>query len=735
MKFLFCCEFYHPSVGGVQEVMRQLAERMVQRGHQVTVATTQLKVETFKEWNGVKIEHFTVSGNEARGFVGDVEHYRDFVLSFPADAILIKAAQQWTFDALFPVLDQIKVRKVFIPCGFSGLYDPIYRDYFERLPEILAKFDRLIFYANRYRDIDYCRAHGLTKLSFIPNGASESEFKNVEPSPDFRKHLGIAEDSFIFSTVGSRTGVKGHKEIAEAFVQLKTNGKRVTLVLNGNYNIAPAADAPNTKQPLGRTLSYFASRAINFVSREGIYRALRRAAGMAIRSFKKRFDQETPEDPLIKYVRLVAHDQSKQVLITNLPRGEVVDLFKASDLFVFASNIEYSPLVLYEAAAAGTPFLTIPVGNSQEIAEITGAGIVCPATKDSYGYSHVDPPTLAEAMAAAMNNPSLLARLGLAGRKSWEERFTWEKIASQYEAILSVDAVPSKLDARPLISVLLPVFNGGKMLARAVHSILSQTLKDFELIVINDGSTDKAVSEIQAFGHPRIHIIGDATRRGLAVRLNEGINTARGKYIARMDADDVAFAGRFEKQVAFLEANSDIDLVGCRAIAFRDLPGGGHDLIGLLPFAARHENICARPWRGFPLAHPTWMGRADWFRRFRYAMPEIKRAEDQELLLRSHEASRFACLPDVLLAYRQDKFDLSKTLIARRYLLLAQESYFMKRQLWSQALLALSAGVVKIGVDVLAAVPGWDRLFFMRMGEKIPETKRREWQDAMSETL
>ena len=115
MNFLFCCEFYAPSVGGVQEVIRQIAERMIKRGHQVTIATTALESRDFKELNGVKIEEFVVSGNLVNGYSGEIDRYRDFVVNFPCDSLLIKAAQQWTFDALWADLVKIKARKIFIP--------------------------------------------------------------------------------------------------------------------------------------------------------------------------------------------------------------------------------------------------------------------------------------------------------------------------------------------------------------------------------------------------------------------------------------------------------------------------------------------------------------------------------------------------------------------------------------------------------------------------------------------
>ena len=119
MRILFCCEFYAPSIGGVQEVMRQVAERLVQSGHQVTVATSKLSGRHFESLNGVQIKEFAVSGNLVRGIFGDEESYRNYVVDGDFEVVMIKAAQQWTFDALWPVLESIKIPKVFIPCGFS----------------------------------------------------------------------------------------------------------------------------------------------------------------------------------------------------------------------------------------------------------------------------------------------------------------------------------------------------------------------------------------------------------------------------------------------------------------------------------------------------------------------------------------------------------------------------------------------------------------------------------------
>ena len=121
--------------------------------------------------------------------------------------------------------------------------------------------------------------------------------------------------------------------------------------------------------------------------------------------------------------------------MTNFPRQELIQAYMASDLFVFASNIEYSPLVLFESAAAGIPFLTVDVGNSVEIANWTQSGEICPSERDERGYTRVSPDILAGKMTEMMSNVPMLREMGIRGKRNWSERFTWHKIAIQYEQI------------------------------------------------------------------------------------------------------------------------------------------------------------------------------------------------------------------------------------------------------------------------------------------------------------
>ena len=422
MRILFCCEFYAPSVGGVQEVMRQVAERLVKAGHQVTVATSALKDRHFESLNGVQIKEFAVSGNLVRGIFGEDDSYRDYVVNGNFDAVMIKAAQQWTFDALWPVLDDITIPKIFIPCGFSGLYEPAYVEYFLAMPKILGKFNHLVFYASHYRDIDFARSHGLSNFSIIPNGASEIEF-GVTPDSTFRQRHKIANNSFVFMTVGSFTGLKGHLDLVKAFSNMAIpEGKHATLILNGN-------DCSNVRIKGVRLLGQFYGIAKAY----GWKYAFKHGLKLGLwRLGVKISNTNTPQETASKTNKQF---KDRYVIISNFARAELVQAYMATDLFTFASNVEYSPLVLFEAAAAGTPFLTVDVGNSKEIAAWTGAGIMCPSYKDEKGYTRVDEAVLAHAMEQSMLDKPKLAELGAIGRRSWKEKFTWEKISHQYEQI------------------------------------------------------------------------------------------------------------------------------------------------------------------------------------------------------------------------------------------------------------------------------------------------------------
>lgn len=233
----------------------------------------------------------------------------------------------------------------------------------------------------------------------------------------------------------------------------------------------------------------------------------------------------------------------------------------------------------------------------------------------------------------------------------------------------------AEIAASPLLTVAMPIFNAGHHLRLAVLSIVCQSFGDWELLLIDDGSTDNAVESLSDIEDPRIRIIRDGLNKGLAARLNEAIDMARGRYFARMDQDDVSYPERFAQQLALLQGDSVLDVVAASAITISD----ENKMTGLLPCPLSHEAICARPWQGFCFAHPIWMGNTAWFKKFKYAVPGPFFCEDQELLLRSYSESRFGAVAEILFAYRvREVRNLPRVLKTRWTFLQIQARHFIR---------------------------------------------------------
>ncbi|HRZ42495.1 MAG TPA: glycosyltransferase family 2 protein [Bacteroidales bacterium] len=116
----------------------------------------------------------------------------------------------------------------------------------------------------------------------------------------------------------------------------------------------------------------------------------------------------------------------------------------------------------------------------------------------------------------------------------------------------------------PVLSIMMPVYNGARYLRPAVESLLHQTFTDFELIVVDDGSTDNSMEIVASFSDPRIRILRNGDNRGIVYSRNRALAEARGRYLASFDADDIAHPRKFERQIRFLEEHPDFGMVGCR---------------------------------------------------------------------------------------------------------------------------------------------------------------------------
>ncbi len=177
----------------------------------------------------------------------------------------------------------------------------------------------------------------------------------------------------------------------------------------------------------------------------------------------------------------------------------------------------------------------------------------------------------------------------------------------------------------PLISVIMPTYNRAHLLPQAINSILNQTYKNFEFIIINDGSSDKTqkvLKEYQKKDH-RIILLSNDENKGIVTSLNKGLEIAKGKYIARMDDDDISLPRRLERQVYFLEANPDITVLGSNIqLPKSHIYKKHHDI---------HENAIISHFET-PLYHPTVMMRTSFFKKHNLKYDnEFNATEDSHL--------------------------------------------------------------------------------------------------------
>lgn len=201
-----------------------------------------------------------------------------------------------------------------------------------------------------------------------------------------------------------------------------------------------------------------------------------------------------------------------------------------------------------------------------------------------------------------------------------------------------------------LVTIGLPIYNNEKTLIWTLKSIFAQTYDNWELIVVNDGSSDSSMEIVRKIKDSRVRIYEDNQNKGLPHRLNQIVKYAYGKYLARMDADDIMHPKRIEIQLKFLENHPDIDVVGTNAYVI----DYENNILGkrvISQFSTDIENIIKR---GL-FIHPTVMGKTTWFRQNPYDEYFIK-AQDFELWCRTCNNSKFALIPLPLLFYRDDQY-------------------------------------------------------------------------------
>jgi glycosyltransferase involved in cell wall biosynthesis len=209
----------------------------------------------------------------------------------------------------------------------------------------------------------------------------------------------------------------------------------------------------------------------------------------------------------------------------------------------------------------------------------------------------------------------------------------------------------------PLVSVLMPTYNAERYLSQAIRSILSQTFTDFEFIVVDDGSADQTPTILKIFQSQdtRFEIHYFEKNSGIAAALNKGLSIAQGKYIARMDADDISLPERFSKQVAFMESHPAVGVLGTGATVIDAADRPHQSLVFPLSHLLLQWSMCFYS----PMIHPSVMIRRELLLSAGGYLPTAAHAEDYELWGRLSAATQFANLPDRLLLLRKSGSNVS----------------------------------------------------------------------------
>ena len=203
---------------------------------------------------------------------------------------------------------------------------------------------------------------------------------------------------------------------------------------------------------------------------------------------------------------------------------------------------------------------------------------------------------------------------------------------------------------KPKISVIMAVYNGGKYLGGAIDSILNQTFKDFEFIVVNDGSTDNTEEILNTYSDRRLRTITQENM-GLAKSLNKAIKISKGRYIARMDADDLSLPKRLELQVAFLDKYKNVGLIGTASNYINE---DGRILL-TVSMPADNEIIQKRLLKENCFVHGSVMIRREVLEKVGYYREEFKCSQDYDLFLRIAKHYKVGNLKEVLYKWRLHK--------------------------------------------------------------------------------
>jgi len=274
--------------------------------------------------------------------------------------------------------------------------------------------------------------------------------------------------------------------------------------------------------------------------------------------------------------------------------------------------------------------------------------------------------------------------------------------------------------SKPLISIVMPVYNSMPYLEMAIKSIFAQTISDWELIVVDDGSTDDSWRFVNNISDSRVKLYKNKKTMGHSWTCNFAISNAIGKYIAKMDADDISFPDRLEKQLNYLKTNPDVDVISCGLIKIDN-----HlNIISMSQAMQSHKDII-RLNRKFIFGPNIFItdgalfGRIKWFQKWPYDA-NIKYSQDFDLLFRAKYHSIYSNIQDSLYIYRKGgetaSIKAKSISIKNKFITITKYGFKMGDRL--DCLFAILSLIIRFFVAILTPL-------FLKLRSKLPRNEER----------
>ncbi|WP_316828768.1 glycosyltransferase [Pedobacter miscanthi] len=354
----------------------------------------------------------------------------------------------------------------------------------------------------------------------------------------------------------------------------------------------------------------------------------------------------------------VGNNWSKITFTGSVGKTRLYELYKIADVGVIPSYVEQCSYTAIEMMLSFVPIVSADVDGLKEIIP-AGASVRVPLKLPQNGEPGIDQMGLRESISLLLDGQQsakkMAAKANLFANSAFSRDAMTEKTLNIYRMAEVVknktdtikNTISSKPTCGPLVSIIMPAFNASSFIKEAISDILDQSYSSFQLLVIDDGSTDDTSAIVTKFSDPRLTLLRNRKQKGIVSALNLGVSLSIGKYISRMDADDRMALDRLKKQVHFLESNPEYGMVGSWYNVIDKFGKTQNRVQGLLD----HDQIKLGMLFSNQFAHPSVTIRSEIMKTHLYDS-KYEHCEDYELWTRIQKISKVANLPFYLTSYR-----------------------------------------------------------------------------------